>query len=132
MRQVDVYVDQPSCIELHVRETVRIDRLYPTETAEYIAEQHGALLAPGANQLQLEAGIYHFRTLDDAQLRVISGGVRVDSMSARDKDIWPDPKAKDTDGATASAVRAAVEPRGHGPCGRVPALSIEDKANVAS
>ena len=27
MRRVNMYVDQPSCIELHVRETVRIDRL---------------------------------------------------------------------------------------------------------
>jgi hypothetical protein len=107
MRQVDVYVDQPSCIELHVRETVRLDRLTPTETDEYVAEQHGALLAPGVTQLQLEAGLYHFRTLDDAQLRVLAGGVRVESMSAHDDDKWP---------------RSA----GHGPCGRVPALTVVD------
>ena len=61
-----MYVDQPSCIELHVRETVRLDRLQPTAANGYVAEQHGALLAPGVTQLQLEAGLYHFRTLDDA------------------------------------------------------------------
>jgi hypothetical protein len=122
MRRVNVYVDQPSCIELHVQETVRIDRLQPTETAEYIAEQSGALLPPGVTQLQLEAGIYHFRTLDDAQLRVISGGVRVDSMSAKGKDPWLDPP--NTDGVAASAIAAAVEPRGYGPCGRVPILCV--------
>jgi hypothetical protein len=110
MRGVNVYVDQPSCIELHVRETVRLDRL----------------LAPGVTQLQLEAGLYHFRTLDDAQLHVIAGGVQVASMSASGKDTWPDPPATHTDGAAASAVWAAVEPKGHGPCGRVPALRVVD------
>jgi hypothetical protein len=113
-----------------VRETVRIDRLHPTAADEYVAAQHGALLAPGVNQLQLEAGIYHFRTLDNAQLHVISGGVRVDSMSARDKDPWPT-RSPNTDGATAAAVRAAVEPRGYGPCGHIPALSVEYEADVA-
>jgi hypothetical protein len=76
MRRVNVYVDQPSCIELHVREKVRLDRLQPTPDG-YVAEQHGSLLAPGVTQLQLEAGLYHFRTLDDAQLRVIAGGYQM-------------------------------------------------------
>jgi hypothetical protein len=131
MRHVDVYVDQPSCIKLHVQETVRIDRLQPTETDEYIAEPHGVLLPPGVNQLQLEAGLYHFRTLNDAQLHVISGGVRVDSMSAKDKDPFPS-RSPNTDGATAAAVRAAVAPRGYGPCGHIPALSVAYEADVAS
>jgi hypothetical protein len=122
MRHVNVYVDQPSCIELHVHETVRLDRLTPTETAEYVAAQHGALLAPGVTQVQLEQGIYHFRTLDDAQLRVISGGVQVASMSTRDKDPWP--WATNPDGAAAAAVGEAVAALGHGPCGRVPALRV--------
>src|SRR5882724_1710991 len=102
MRRVNVYVDQPSCIELHVRETVRIDRLQPTAADEDVAEQHGALLAPGVTQFQIEAGLYHFRTLDDAQLRVIAGGVQVTSSDAQDDDKWP-------------------RSLGHGPCGRVPA-----------
>ena len=33
MRRVNMYVDQPSCIELHVREQVRLDRLQPTATS---------------------------------------------------------------------------------------------------
>src|SRR5882724_11843326 len=103
MRRVNMYVDRPSCIELCVRETVRLDRLQPTETDGYVAAQHGALLAPGVTQLQLEAGMYHFRTLDDAQLRVISGGVQVASPSAAGNEKYP-------------------RDAGHGPCGRVPAL----------
>jgi len=67
-----------------VQETVRLDRLEPSAADGYVAEQHGALLAPGVTQLQLEAGMYHFRTLDDAQLRVISGGVQVASTSGED------------------------------------------------
>ena len=90
MRRVNMYVDRPSCIELHVRETVRIDRLQPTAADGYVAERHGALLAPGVTQVQLEAGLYHFRTLDDAQLRVLAGGVQVTSTGDRDKDSWPD------------------------------------------
>src|SRR6266508_3691560 len=100
MRRVNMYVDQPSCIELHVREKVRLDRLQPTGADGYVAAQHGALLAPGVTQLQLEAGLYHFRTLDDAQLRVLAGGVQVASMSGDyTKDPWPDPRATNTDGA---------------------------------
>ena len=104
MRRVNVSVDQPSCIELCVRETVRLDRLTPTADG-YVAAQYGTLLAPGVTQLQLEAGLYHFRTLDDAQLRVLSGGVQVASPSAAGKDKYPDNG-------------------GHGPCGRVPALRV--------
>jgi hypothetical protein len=103
MRHVNVYVDQPSCIELHVRETVRLERLTPTADG-YVAEQHGALLAPGVTQVPLAQGLYHLRTLDEAELRVIAGGVQVTSTG--------------TDGGK--------EPlgHGHGPCGRVPALRV--------
>jgi hypothetical protein len=126
MRRVNVYVDQPSCIELHVRETVRLDRLQPTGVEGYMAEQHGGLLAPGVTRLPLEKRIYHFRTLDDAQPSVIAGGVEVDSMSGDDKDgPFPDP-SKTTAGATTSVVWGAVAAKGHGPCGRVPALRVVD------
>jgi hypothetical protein len=112
MRHVNLYVDQPSCIELHVRETVRIDRLQPMGANEYVAERHGALLAPGVTQVQLEQGIYHFRTLDDAQLRVISGGVQVASpIDANDGSKVPLP--------------------GQGPCGHVPALRVVDATEGA-
>jgi len=104
MRHVNVYVDQPSCIELHVQETVRIDRLQPTADG-YVAAQHGALLAPGVAQVPLEAGLYHFRTLDDAQLRIIAGGVQVTS-AGNGENKYP-------------------YSAGHGPCGRIPVLRVE-------
>ena len=110
MRRVNVYVDQPSYIELHVQETVRLDRLTPTADG-YVAEQYGALLTPGVTQVPLEAGLYHLRTLDDAQLRVIAGGVQVTSSSVQGKDEPPEHVA-------------AMTTRGHGPCGRVPALRV--------
>lgn len=126
MRRVNVYVDQPSSIALRVQETVRLDRLTPTAADGYVAEQHGALLAPGVTQLQLEAGIYHFRTLDDAELRVLTGGVQVASTGGDAKDPWPVPPAVKTGGAAAAAVGEAVAAAGHGPCGRVPALRVVD------
>ena len=123
MRRVNVYVDQPSCIELHVRETVRLDCLTPTADG-YVAAQHGPLLAPGVTQVQLEAGLYHLRMLDDAQLSVLAGGVQVTGLGSGGKDLPPPPLATHTAGAAASAVWSAMETRGHGPCGRVPALRV--------
>lgn len=114
MRQVNMYVDKPSCIELHVREKVRIDRLTPTADG-HVAERHGALLAPGVTQLQLDKGLYHFRTLDDAQLRIISGGVQMASL-IDDGTGDPDPEPGG--------------PKGHGPCGRVPTLRVVDDTEV--
>ena len=121
MRRVNVSVDQPSCLELHVRETVRLDRLTPTADG-YVAEQYGALLAPGVTQVPLEAGLYHLRMLDDAQLRVISGGVQVTTSLSGTKTGWPNPPMN-TASEAASALRATMD-AGHGPCGRVPALRV--------
>jgi hypothetical protein len=114
MRQVNMYVDKPSCIELHVREKVRIDRLTPTADG-HVAERHGALLAPGVTQVQLDKGRYYFRTLDDAQLRIISGGVQMASL-IDDGTGDPDPEPGG--------------PKGHGPCGRVPTLRVVDDTEV--
>lgn len=68
MKHVNLDIDQPSRIELDVRETVRLDRLAPMPDG-YVAKQHGALLAPGVTQLQFDQGRYHLRTLNDAQRR---------------------------------------------------------------
>jgi hypothetical protein len=124
MRHVSMYADQPSCIELHVQETVRIDQLHLTADG-YIAAQHGALLAPGVTRVPLDQGIYHFRTLEDAQLRVIAGGVQVASTSTREKDPWFS-LSPHANGAATSAVGEAVASRGQGPCGRVPAFHVVD------
>ena len=79
-----------------MHEKVEFDRLRATAAEGYVAEQHGALLAPGVTQLQLGKGLYHFRTLNDAQLHVLAGGVQVASTSVAGKDNWP--KATHTDG----------------------------------
>ena len=124
MRRVNMSVDRPSCIELYVPEHVRLDRLTPTEADGYVAEQYGALLAPGVTQVPLEAGLYHLRMLEEAQLRVIAGGVQVTSVRALDKDgDFPDPQMS-TAGTAAAAIGVAVATRGHGLCGRVPALHV--------
>jgi hypothetical protein len=108
MRHVNLDVHQPSRIELHVQETVRIDRLTPTPDG-YVAEQHGALLAPRVTPVQLEKGRYYLRTLNDAQLRVLAGGVQVTRLRAGPK----------------------LPPlQGHGPCGRVPTLRVVDATAV--
>lgn len=108
-------VDRPSCIELHVHEKVQFDRLRPTTADVCIAEQHGAQLAPGVAQVQLDKGLYHFRTLDNAQLRVIAGGIQVDGTS-------------DSGPGTVKWLRSA----GHGSCGRAPALRVVDATAGAS
>ena len=87
---VHVHVGRPSCIALRVHEKVQFDRLQPMAADGYVAEQYGALLAPGVTQLQLGKGLYHFRTLNDAQLRVLAGGVQVASTSVAGKDNWPE------------------------------------------
>jgi hypothetical protein len=68
------------------------------------------LVAVHLTQVQLEAGLYHLRALDDAQLRVLAGGVRVTSTSYKGKDSWPE-LSPHPDGAAAAAVGAAVAPR---------------------
>ena len=111
MRRVNMYVDRPSCIELHVRETVRIDRLQPTAADGYVAEQHGALLAPGVTQLQLETG----------------------DLSLSHPGRCPAPRHR---GRRPGDQHERQDPKtppysGHGPCGRVPALRVVDDTEVA-
>jgi hypothetical protein len=67
--------------------------------------------------------------LDEAQLRVLAGGVQVTSTSyaALDgtKGGWPDPpRTTHTTGAAALAIRVAFGGAGHGPCSSVPALRV--------
>jgi hypothetical protein len=125
-------VDRSSRIELHVRETVRLDRLQPTADG-YVAAQYGALLTPGGTQVPPEAGPYHLRMLDDSQLRVLAGGVQVTSIStANDKDGGPIELLTNTAGVAVSAVWVTVNAKGHGPCGHVPALRVTYAAAGAS
>jgi hypothetical protein len=132
-----MYVDRPRCIELHVRETVQIDRLQPMGVNEYVAERHGTLLAPGVTQVQLEQGIYHLRTLDDAQLRIISGGVQVTSTSTDLVQCRHEAAAHEAlavgrlcpvcgqpiEGPPVGKIPIGL---GQGPCGHLPALRVID------
>lgn len=86
---VTLDVHQPSVVELTVGDRVQLDRIVPSERGA-IAERRGDLLGPGATTLSLEKGRYSFRTLSDANLKVVCGGVEA-AISSNDKDEWPDP-----------------------------------------
>jgi hypothetical protein len=90
--QVTLHVEEPSVVALTLGDTVQLDRL--TETPEGVdAERHGPLLGPGVRTVALEPGNYAFRTLCDADLRVVTGGVASEAESGS-KDDWPDPPKK--------------------------------------
>ena len=72
--QVALHAREPSVVELTVHERVQLDRITPSPHG-CIAERHGALLEPGANTLALVQGHYFFKTLSDAHLHVVRGGV---------------------------------------------------------
>jgi hypothetical protein len=55
-----------------------------------LAERHGRLIEPGTTRIALPSGHFFFKTLSDANLRVVTGGVSA-GITAHDKDIWPDP-----------------------------------------
>ena len=88
---VSLHACEPSVVELTVGDRIQIDRLTPA-TRGYLAERHGRLLAPGTTTLALEPGHYFFKTLSDANLRVVTGGVSAESTAHRTKDgPVPDP-----------------------------------------
>jgi hypothetical protein len=72
--QVNLHAREPSIIELKLGDRVQLDRLTPSPHG-YLAERHGRLLDPGVTTVALEPGHYLFRTLSDAHLRVVTGGV---------------------------------------------------------
>ena len=84
--RVTMYVSEPSDVELQIQETVRIDRMTISDAGEFDTERHGALLRPGMTRLQLDPGMYHFRTMADAALRVVRGGVTAVAAPDRGKD----------------------------------------------
>ena len=90
--QVALHTREPSVVELTVRERVQLDRITPSQHGG-IAERHGALLEPGVNTLALAQGHYFFKTLSDAHLHVVRGGIDAKPI-AFDKDPWPDPPPK--------------------------------------
>jgi len=85
--QVNLHAREPSVIELKLGDRVQLDRLTPSSRG-YLAERHGRLLDPGVTTVALEPGHYLFRTLSDAHLRVVTGGVSA-GITHSDKVIDP-------------------------------------------
>lgn len=90
--RVALHAREPSLVELTVSERVQLDRITPSPHGD-IAERHGALLEPGVNTLALAQGHYFFKTLSDAHLHIVRGGIDAKPI-AFDKDPWPDPPPK--------------------------------------
>lgn len=90
--QVTLEAREPSTIELTVGDRVQLDRLTPSPSG-HLAERHGGLLEPGTTTLHLERGLYFFKTLSDADLRVVCGGVHT-AVRKEDKDPWPEPPTR--------------------------------------
>jgi hypothetical protein len=89
---VSLHAREPSVVEVTVGDRVQLDRVTPSQHG-YIAERHGRLLDPGTTTVALQPGHYFFKTLSDAHLRVVTGGL-VASTSVETKDPPPDqPKA---------------------------------------
>ena len=87
--RVSLHARESSVVELTVGDRVQFDRLIPAQRG-YVAERHGGLLDPGTNTVELQPGLYLFRTLSDTNLRVVTGGVAA-AIAHSDKDKWPDP-----------------------------------------
>ena len=84
---VSLHAREPSVVELAVGDRVQLDRLTPSPGG-YVAERHGRLLDPGVTAVALPPGHYFFKTLSDANLRVVTGGVTA-GVTAHDKDGGP-------------------------------------------
>ena len=87
--QVTLHVTEPSVVELTVKDKVQLDRLKPSRHG-HVAERCGDLLNPGVTTLRLDQGHYFFKTLSEAHLKVVYGGVET-GVTTNDKDPWPDP-----------------------------------------
>jgi hypothetical protein len=91
--RVSLHAREPSVVEVTVGDRVQLDRVMPSPRG-CLAERHGRLLAPGTTTVALAPGHYFFKTLSDANLRVVTGGVSAGiTAHADDKDgDWPDPQ----------------------------------------
>ena len=130
---VALYVYEPSNVELSAPETVRLDRLAYSHPGGWTTEQHGDLLRPGSTALRLTPGVYHFRTVNDAQLTLAHGSsVHVVTTQSNDKDDWPRPTTSllapvGTAGqalAEWASHTSALFAKGFGSTDRVPTLTV--------
>jgi hypothetical protein len=74
--QVTMHVHEPSVVELTIEDHVQLDQLTASPRG-YVAERHGALLRPGVATLALGRGFYFFKTLSNANLKIVCGGIDV-------------------------------------------------------
>jgi hypothetical protein len=88
--QVTLDVREPSVVELTVGDRVQLDRLTRCDDRQ-VPERHGSLLQPGLTTLALEPGSYFFKTLSDAHLKVVRGGLDTREVTNDPKDPWPPP-----------------------------------------
>ena len=113
--RVSLEVSEPSVVELSVAEKVQLDRVSSTASGP-VAERHGELLGPGVATLSLEPGAYFFKTLSDAHLEVVRGGVTAHPMGTGSKDPPPPPPPL--------AVPVAPDTRGDELAGETPLFTI--------
>jgi len=105
---VTLNVREPSTVDLTVAERVQLDRLVPSG-GSCVAPRRGGLLRPDVTTVALEPGRYFFKTLSDAHLKVVCGGVDIASHSG--KDVPPEPR-------TAAS-------KGDGRLGEVPMFTVQ-------
>jgi hypothetical protein len=66
------------------------------------------LIRPGVTAMRLNSGVYHFRTMTDAALRVVRGGVTTVANGTPDpKDPWPPPAPPPPGGTLSSATSSS-------------------------
>jgi hypothetical protein len=117
--KVTLHADEPSVVEVTVGDRVQLDRVMPSPHG-YRAERHGRLLAPGTTTVALEPGHYFFKTLSDANLRVVAGGVAAGIAPSGDKDPWPIPSL-----ANDGSALPAPDSKGDEARGEPPSLTVE-------
>ena len=113
--QVSLHAREPSVVELTVGDCVQLDRVIPS-THGNLAERHGRLLDPGTTAIALPPGDDYFKTLSDAHLRVVTGGV-TGRRHHTVKCVPPPPGAPDIrgDGEDGEAPSFTTERLRHGP-----------------
>ena len=92
---VSLHARESSVVEVTVGDRVQLDRLAPSPHG-YVAARLGRLLEPGVNTVALPPGHYFFKTLSDANLRVVTGGVAAGIATDGTKGGLPDPPGSGT------------------------------------
>jgi hypothetical protein len=123
--QVRLHASEPSVVELTVGDCVQLDRL-TTSPPGAIARRHGELLRPGTTQVALDAGSYMFRTLSDAHLRVVAGGVTASHRVAPlNKGSIPVGSPQSADAPPAQSPDGDPQSRGDEPAGEMPNFIVD-------